>query len=119
MKGLKYGVILLFLFALILFSCNRQIKFDKSKWQTKDDMEYSYRDNMLKDLTTNYKLSGLKYSEIINLLGQPQIEDSTSLAYQIIIKYGNDIDPVYTKYFNLTFSKDSIIKSFEIKEWKK
>lgn len=116
MKRLKYSILI---FASILFSCNRQIKFDKSKWKTKDDMEYPYRDRMLKDLRTNYKLSGLKYSEIINLLGQPQVSDSTSLAYQININYGNDIDPDYTKYFTLIFSKDSIITLFKVEEWKK
>lgn len=110
------------LIALIgLFSCKDfgQIKFDKSKWTAKDDMEFTYRNKMLKDLTTNYKLVGLNHSEIINLLGEPNYSDSISLAYQIIEDYGSDIDPVYTKNLDFEFDKDSIITTFKIVEWKK
>jgi len=112
----------LFLIALIgLFSCKdfKQIKFDKSKWRTRDDMEFPYRNKMLKDLTTNYKLVGLKHSEIIELLGDPNFSDSSSFAYQVIEDYGSDIDPVYTKNLDFEFSKDSIITAFKIEEWKK
>lgn len=115
MNVLKYYILI----TIFLVSCNQQIKFNQAQWQTKDDMEYPYRKKMLNDLTTNHKLSGLKYSEIIDLLGQPQISDSTTLGYQIIVDYGHDIDPVYTKYLELTFSKDSIITAFKVKEWKK
>jgi hypothetical protein len=112
----------LLLIALIgLFSCKdfEQIKFDKGKWRTKDDMEFPYRNKMLKDLTTNYKLVGLKHSEIIELLGEPNFSDSSSFAYQVIEDYGSDIDPVYTKNLDFEFSKDSMITAFKIEEWKK
>ena len=115
MNELKYSIII---FLIFLVGCNQQIKFDETQWKLKDDMEYPYRKKMLNDLTTNYKLSGLKYSDLINLLGQPQISDSTTLAYQIIVDYGH-LDPVYTQYLELTFSKDSLITSFKVKEWKK
>ena len=74
---------------------------------------------MLTDLTTNYKLTGLKYSQLIDLLGIPDSKDSSSLSYKIIVDYGNDIDPVYAKNLDFTFSKDSVITSFNIDEWKK
>lgn len=114
MKTLKFSIAI---FIIILLGCNTQIKFDKTKWALKDDIEYPYRDAMLKDLTTNYKLSGLKYSELISLLGPPQISDSTSLSYQVILHY-NVIDPDYSKDLEFVFNKDSIIKSFKIFEWK-
>lgn len=103
----------------MLLSCNQQIKFDRTKWKTKDDMEYPYRNDMLKDLTTNYKLVGLKYAELLELLGQPNFKDSSSLTYKIIEDYKQDIDPVYTKNLNFTFSSDSVITLFKIDEWKK
>jgi hypothetical protein len=96
-----------------------QIKFDKRKWRTKDDMKFPFRDKMLKDLTTNYKLVGLKHNEIINLLGEPNFSDSSSFAYQLIEDYGSDIDPVYTKNLDFEFNQDSIITAFKIEEWKK
>ena len=74
---------------------------------------------MLKDLTTEHKLVGLKYSQLIELLGEPNFNDSSSLAYKIIEDYGHDIDPVYTKNLDFTFLKDSTITSFKVYEWKK
>ena len=105
----------------LLSSCNNEIKFDKVKWDDQPDLAFTppYRKKMLKDLTANYKLVGLKYSEIISLLGAPNFHDSLSFGYDIIIDYSSDIDPVYTKTLDFTFSKDSIITSFKINEWKK
>jgi hypothetical protein len=110
--------------ALVLFaSCNNEMKFDKAKWDEQPNLDFTppYRKKMLKDLTTHYKLTGLKYSEIINLLGAPNFQDNTSASfgYDIIIDYGSDIDPVYTQTLDFTFSKDSIITSYKVNEWKK
>jgi hypothetical protein len=110
-----------FIILVGLISCKNfgQIKFDKIKWMTKDDMEFPFRKKMLNDLTTNYKLAGLKYGEIIKLLGEPNFSDSSSFAYQVIEDYGSDIDPVYTKNLDFKFDKDSVITSYKIAEWKK
>lgn len=115
MKTLKY---IIAIFIIILLGCDTQIKFDKTKWAMKDDIEYPYRNVMLNDLTTNHKLSGLKYSELITFLGPPQYSDSTSLTYQVTIHY-DVIDPDYLKSLKFIFNKDSIIVSFKIHEWKK
>lgn len=116
MKVLKYSIVIL---AIMLLSCNRQSSFDKTKWVMGGNMEFPYRNSMLKDLTTNYKLVGLKYSELIVLLGQPQYNSSTSsLGYEIDTHY-DVIDPIYNKKLEFTFSKDSIITSFKVNEWKK
>ena len=121
MKEGKYKMLRLMfiIFTLLLFSCNNNEKFDSNKWSTKDDMVYPYRNSMLKDLTTNHKLIGLKNYQLINLLCRPNYKDETSLAYITLEDYGSDIDPVYTKNLDFTFSKDSIITSFKIDEWKK
>ncbi|MGE5518902.1 MAG: hypothetical protein ACM3VS_03165 [Candidatus Dadabacteria bacterium] len=116
MKVLKYSLIA---FTIILISCNQQSKFDKTKWATGGNMEFPYRTSMLKDLTMNYKLVGLKYSELIVLLGQPQYHDGTlSIGYEIDTHY-DVIDPVYNKKLVFTFNKDSVITSYKVNEWKK
>ena len=122
----KHSNIIKLLFAImiyILLSCNSntQIKFDKGKWNEENDPAFPspYRSKMLIDLTTNYKLVGLKYFQLVDLLGLPDFKDTSSLSYSIIEDYGYDIDPVYTKYLDFTFSKDSLITSFKIREWKK
>jgi hypothetical protein len=104
-------------------SCDNEMKFDKEKWDDQPNLGFTppYRKKMLKDLTSNHKLVGLKYSEIISLLGAPNFHDSASASfgYDIVIDYGSDIDPVYTKTLEFIFSKDSTITSFKIDEWKK
>ena len=125
MKYQKYIFKPIFFALLIsLFStCNNEIKFDKVKWDEQPDLVFTppYRKKMLKDLTTNHKLVGLKYLEIISLLGAPNFQDSAtaSFGYDIIINYGSDVDPIYTKTLNFTISKDSVIISFKVNEWKK
>lgn len=107
--------------SFLLSSCNNEIKFDKMKWDEQPDLAFTppHRKKMLKDLTTNHKLVGLKYSEIVSLLGVPNFHDSISFGYDIIIDYGSDIDPIYTKTLDFAFSKDSTITSFKVDEWKK
>jgi len=106
---------------LLLISCNEtgQLKFDKTKWDTKDDIEFPYRNKMLNDLTTNYKLVGLKYREILKLLGEPDYRDTISFGYRLIEDFGSDIDPIYSKNLAFKLDKDSIITSYKIEEWKK
>ena len=108
---------LVFLFS----SCSNEEKFNKEKWNERTDPAFPppYRKTMLKDLTTNHKLVGLKYSQLIELLGEPNFNNTNSLAYKVIEDYGHDIDPVYTKNLDFTFSKDSVITSFKVDEWKK
>lgn len=122
-KYIKFGFIGLYLTALIFLftSCSNEEKFNKDKWNEQDDPAFPppHRSKMLKDLTANHKLVGLKYSQLIELLGEPNFTDSSSLAYKVIEDYGHDIDPVYTKNLDFTFSKDSVITSFKVDEWKK
>ena len=103
---------------MILISCN--YSFDKTGWLKKEDVEdYPLRDNMLKDLLSNYKLRGLKYGELIDLIGKPQINDSSTISYQIEVDYGFNIDPVHTKYLTFELNKDSLVVDYKIEEWKK
>lgn len=124
MKSRKiYFIILQFgLLVLMLFSCNKkELKFDKSKWNEQTDPLFpsSYRLKMLNDLTSNYKLIGLKYSQLIGFLGVPDNQDKSTSSYNIVIDYGSDIDLVYIKELDFIFSKDSVITSFKVHEWKR
>ena len=114
-------VIFLFL-ALPLCSCNREQKFDKVKWaEVGDAMTFPNRKYMIDDLVRNYQLKGKRYSEIIELLNEPQgkLDSTLQIFYDIDVDYGSDIDPVYTKTLSIIFDKDTVVKSFEVQEWKK
>jgi len=97
------------------------MKFDKQKWERTDPgFPPEERTKMLHDLTSNYKLTGIKYSELISMLGEPDYIDSSALnlSYKIILHY-DMIDPDYGEYLNFYYGKDSIVKFFEIHDWKK
>jgi hypothetical protein len=99
---------------------SNKMKFDKVEWDEGDDISSppSARNKMLTDLIENHRLKGLKYNEVINLLGQPNAHDSTSFSYDIVIKY-DVIDPYYVKSLWFNFSKDSVVTDFHVEEWEK
>lgn len=77
---------------------------------------------MYKDLLTNYKLKGISYKQLVNLIGEPGKDFSgepNEIYYEILTDYGFDIDPVKSKTLIFKFDSDSIIVDFELKEWKK
>lgn len=114
---MKTFIILIFI-VVFLSSCKRQEKFDKQKWNVKSDMEYPFRNNMLNDLTSNYKLAGMSYAQIINLLDSPDFKENNKLGYTILEDYGQDIDPIRGKNLIFTMSNDTIVSTFNIDEWK-
>lgn len=122
MKNIKLTFILL-CFSLVSFSCKRDIRFEKSGWNQKGDLNsYPNRERMLNDLMENYKIKGLKYSELVNLLGEPEIETtskSISANYNIVTDYGSDIDPVYVKTLVISLNIDSVAQSCTVLNWKK
>jgi hypothetical protein len=74
---------------------------------------------MANDLLKNHQLVGLNYNQVVELLGIPQFEDTAKLSYEILMDYGRDIDPIHTKFLTLSMTKDSIVSSFAIDEWRK
>jgi len=94
------------------------MEFDKEKWNEKFDIEYSNRNAMLHDLTTNYDLIGFSYDQLTELLGNPENyahRDSLEVYYKVAEDYWI-IDPVYTKYLIFKIDQDSIVISFKIEE---
>ena len=115
------SVIVILSIVFIWCACQPQEKFDKVKWRDAGDVfTFPYRKNMLSDLLNNYHLQGKKYSEIINLLGEPQsdIDSTYEMVYRIEIDWGT-IDPVYFKNLRFHFSHDSVVQKFETYQWKK
>ncbi len=68
----KRNVLILLFLSLLACKNTKQDKneekFDKTKWVTKNNLDYPYRNEMLKDLVYNTKLKGLKQDEVFNLL---------------------------------------------------
>ncbi len=104
-----------------IISCNQQMDFEKSKWNEQIDSTFpsTYRSSMLKDLTANHKLIGLRCFQLEDLLGLPNNKTNNTLTYDIVVEYGSDIDPIYTKSLVFKYSKDSVITSFKVIEWKR
>ena len=113
--------VIFIVYVFSLMSCQNKLKFDKLLWTTKEYPEAppQMRNNMVYDLTTNYKLRETSYKNLVELLGEPDGKDSANLFYDIIVDYGSDIDPVYIKTLSFEMDKDSIIKSYKITEWHK
>jgi hypothetical protein len=110
------------LFGILLnFSCERKLKFDKAKWNDKYDLEYPYREVMLEDLVKHHHLIGLTYKQLTTQIGEPARYDSNldNPYYNIIIDYGWDIDPVYTKVLRIQLNKDSVVAGYKVEEWRK
>ncbi len=119
MPYFKYSILLL----LILSACHslKEKKFETAKWKYKTDMEYTYRDNMLADLTKNYQIKGISYTQLIDLLGEPENWGNTNntLYYEIKTDYGTDIDSVFSKTLEITLHPDSTVEDFRVIEWKR
>jgi len=114
----KYYLIIVSVIFL-LFSCNSQKKFSKETWLEDDGtLSFPYRNSMLKDLTTNYRLKGLSYKQVIALIGEPSQVDSNTFCYRVQTKY-DVVDPVYTKDLYIKLSNDSVVELFRIEEWTK
>jgi hypothetical protein len=73
---------------------------------------------MLKDLTKNHNLVGLKPKDVIALLGAPDGVDSVAYNYQITIKY-EGVDPVGGEDLCIYFNKDTITTAFKVVDWGK
>jgi hypothetical protein len=106
---------------LFCFSCNNKksdkvtagkIEFDKAKWSIKEGEVYPYRKEMLDDLIANHLVHGLKYNEVLDMLGQPTKTDTGYLFYRISRK-SSGIVTLNVKTLVVKFTKDSTL------EWRK
>lgn len=104
---------------VILFcsACNNKdeaskpdIKFERTKWDAKDDLNYSYRKQMVNDLLNNYHWPGLKKDSVIKLLGESDgIEEDIFMLYHYEQKYFGSF-PLSTKSLVFQLASDSTVK---------
>lgn len=106
----------------VFTSCKWSRDFESKLWKERDDISsFPHRESMLHDIIENKRLNRLKYGEVIDSLGEPDFigEHALTIGYSIVVDYGMDIDPVYTKNLIINFERDSTIRKIEINEWKK
>ena len=85
---MKRSVLVLFITALTL-SCsqkaveNEEMPFDKTKWNTKDEHDYLYRDRMVDKVVYNDTIRTLNKVQLLELLGKPDYTRDEHLYYRI------------------------------------
>jgi hypothetical protein len=114
--------ILTFIFSLFFASCGtKQKKFDKNTWNEMDDIMYANRESMVTDLMKNHLRQRMTFKEVVELIGKPESYaniKSNTIAYEIMVDYGWNIDPVKGKTLYIELTNDSIVKDFKLEEWK-
>ena len=108
--------ILISLILVFFFSCNKNAKFNKVKWNIEGDLKsFPNRENMLSDLIENQNLTGLYFEQITQKIGVPENKTSEENKIFFIIKteYGTDIDPTYIKNLEIEFGKNGLVKKLK------
>jgi hypothetical protein len=126
LRNVLSKILLFAFFSLLLLSlpsCNS--KFNKQEWTYNPDLNfYPNRNSMYVDLIKNHQLLGLKYSQLVDSIGEPEKDmtasdsNSINIVYPIEVEY-DIIDPDYSKDLIIKLNKDSIVLSAMVNEWKK
>jgi hypothetical protein len=99
---------------------SKEMKFDKNKWNEKDDVVYAFRENMVNDLMKNYLKKGMTYKEVMELLGKTEYNQNdlpNTIGYEIMVNYGWNIDPQKGETLYIEFTNDSTLKSVRLEKW--
>jgi|GEM_PF-5355340 len=122
MKFKRTPVLLLMI--LTLYACQKKVecvtkmKFDKSLWLKNQKRDcYRDREKMLYNFLDTHKIKGLKYSEIVKLLGTTEIvstSHSTHLRYIVTTKKDSTIEKKYSTELLISLDKDSIVQSYMV-----
>lgn len=108
---------LLLLFLLFCTACSNKdeapkpnIKFERTKWDTKDGVKYTYREQMINDLLNNYNGPGVKKNSVLHLLGEPDvIEEDIFMLYHYEQKhFGSFV--LSTQSLVIELATDSTVK---------
>ena len=118
---MKFSIVIFL--SIAITACNKNAKFNKTQWQVKSDIgEFPNRNSMINDLLSSYKLTGVSYKKLIELIGEPErnIEGKKNeMHYQILTEYSSDIDPISSKILVVKLNNDSIVINLRIDEWEK
>lgn len=89
--------------------------FDESKWKTKENLDFPFRNEMLKELMTNPSYRKYKKEELQSLLGTPDRIDCNYLFYTIEQKRIG-LWPLHTKTLVIKFFDNDSIQWMKIHE---
>ena len=107
------------LFLSLLFACfacstgegeqstEDQTTFDKTLWNTREGIDYPYRDQMVNDVLYNDTVRDLSKQQLINLLGDPDRIQEGHLYYTVSQKRLFNW-PLHTKTLVVKLSDDKI-----------
>lgn len=111
MKIIKNTI--LFSLITILFSCQNQ-KFDRKIWN-KTDGGYNLREPMVDDIIKNHLYTGMKYTDVIKLLGKPngKMSKNNKIYYVVFYDFYEELHMCLT----INFTNDSIVKSYSKVVW--
>jgi len=79
-------IFLLIVITLISSCGEKEMKFDKSKWNERFDGFYEYRKNMVQDLMENHLEKGMEFKKVVELLGEPgnyQNKKENEITYEV------------------------------------
>jgi hypothetical protein len=88
------------------------VKFDKTKWQTRDGAAYPYREAMIQYLIDSVQLKNISYDSLIKILGVPDRVNEGHLYYDVSKKQAGAVT-LGTKAFVIKLKPDSTV------EWRK
>ena len=98
-----------------LINTTTEAKFDKTKWDVKEDSEYPYREQMLHDIVYNDAIRELTKDELLDLLGKPDRSNKGNLYYMISQKKLG-FWPIKTKTLVIKLKEDNSIEWIKIHE---
>lgn len=125
----NYSLILLLFISLFFVQCKKnssseafdslktEQKFDQVKWAVKKDKSYTYRDFMIHDILSNTDIRNLSKSEIIEILGEPDIDrGNDAFLYYIISRERIGFLILKTKTLVFKFSDPDTIEWIKVHE---
>ena len=70
---------------------------------------------MVKDIMENHLYVGMKYADVINLLGDSTVkmDKNHTISYEVYFDNNTELN----KFLSIQFTKDSLVKSFKKVEW--
>jgi len=117
-------ILVLLLIFLTFYACRKKVecvtklKFDKNLWLKNQKRDcYRDREKMLYDFLDTHKIKGLKYSEIVKLLGTTEIvstSHSTHLRYIVTTKKDSTIEKKYFTELLISIDSDSIAGNYMV-----
>ncbi|WP_341905774.1 hypothetical protein [Fluviicola taffensis] len=110
---------ILLILMTLLVSCwqqkeQKEQKFNKEIWNEIDG-SYNIREPMVNDVMENHLYIGMKYADVINLLGDSttKMDKNHKIYYEVYYDFHTELN----KGLSIQFTKDSLVKSFKKVEW--